>query len=145
MTVPAAILIAAGLLAGCSATTVAAVPSAPAMSASPSLAPFCASFNQLKTSVGDLRNVNPLTGGMASVTAAISTIQTNLNDFQAAAATQFGTQVTQFRTSLSSVQSAVQAATSTPSATTIASVVTSMAGVVSSYNALQTAVANRCD
>jgi len=82
---------------------------------------------------------------MASVTSAISTIQTNLNDFQAAASTQFGPQVTQFRSSLSSVQTAVQAATSTPSASTIASVVTSIAGVVSSYNALQTAVANRCD
>ena len=145
MIVPAAILVAVGLVAGCSATTVAATPSAPAMSASPSPAPFCASFNQLKASVGDLRNVNPISGGMASVTSAIGTIQTNLNDFQAAASTQFGSQVTQFKASLSSVQSAAQAATSTPSASTIASVVASIAGVVSSYNALQSAVANRCD
>jgi phage host-nuclease inhibitor protein Gam len=104
---------------------------------------FCQSYDKLKASIQTLTTLSP-NSGIAGIQGALNNIQTSLNEFTAAAQSQFGPQTTQLRTSLDSLKKAVQAATATPSSTNISAAATAAGGVVGAYTALQSAVGNRC-
>jgi uncharacterized lipoprotein NlpE involved in copper resistance len=153
--VPTAMLIVAGCASACtSAGTGTGTGAAVATGASPSSGvatstaaspePYCTAADNLKTSVGDLRKINIVGGGLAAVQQAVTNIQTNLTAFETASKSQFGTQVTELRSSLSGVQNALQAAKANTNISTLGGVVASVTGVVSSYTALQNAISSRC-
>jgi hypothetical protein len=154
--IPATALIFGGLVAGCASTGasapavaggVTASTSAPAgVTASAGAPPaYCASAARLKTSVLALSSVDILRGGLGAVQNEISTIQTNLGDFQTAAKSQFGPGVAALRTALTNLQTALSSAVSgNISASTLVSVVGDVSTVVESYTTLQTAVSARC-
>ncbi len=104
---------------------------------------FCDAANKLKASVGALGSLS-VSSGIAGLQTAIDNIQTSLNEFQAAAQSQFGPEVQQMRTALSDVQAAIRAAGASPSSSSITAIGTSAAAVVAAYTALQKAIATRC-
>jgi outer membrane murein-binding lipoprotein Lpp len=125
--VPAAVLVASGLAAGCS--------SKPA---------YCAAADQLKTSVQDLGNVNINVHDLSSVNTAVSKVQANAKTFASEAKSAYPSQTTALKTSLSGLQSAVTSAMGQPSLTSVAAVVSSAAQVKTAADNVQTAVKGKC-
>jgi len=140
-------------LAGCSNNT----PKPPGTSSSPTpmspspttasptgtsgaLPAYCEPYAKIKASIEAL---NP-NSGVAGIQTALSNIQTNLNEFAAAAHSQFGPQVTQLRSALDNLKKAVQAAAASPNPANISAATTAASGVASAYTALQQAVGNHC-
>jgi hypothetical protein len=125
---PAAVLVLAGLAAGCSS-------SKPA---------YCADASQLKTSVQDLGNININVHDLSSVSTAVSKVQTDAKKFAADAKSAYPSQTTALQNSLSSLQTAVTSAMGQPSVTTVAAVVSSVTQVKTAADNVQTAVKGAC-
>ena len=125
---PAAVLVMAGLAAGCSS-------SKPA---------YCTDASQLKTSVQDLGNVNIDVHDLSSVDTAVSKVQADAEKFAADAKSAYPSQTTALKTSLSSLQTAVKSAIGQPSLTTVAAVVSSVTQVKTAADNAQTAVKGKC-
>jgi hypothetical protein len=125
---PAAALVLATLVAGCSS-------SKPA---------YCTDASQLKTSVQDLGNVNINVHDLSSVNTAVSKVQADAKKFAADAKSAYPSQTTALKNSLSSLQAAVKSAMSQPSVTTVAAVVSSVPPVKTAADNLQSAVKGKC-
>jgi hypothetical protein len=125
---PAAVLVLATLVAGCSS-------SKPA---------YCTDASQLKTSVQDLGNVNVNVHDLSSVNTAVSKVQADASKFASDAKSAYPSQTTALKNSLSSLQTAVKSAISQPSVTTVAAVVSSVTAVKNAASTLQSAVKGAC-
>lgn len=136
-----ALLIIAGLTGCASATT-----TTPVRAAASSSAPaYCASAEKLKDSIKALGSVDVVHGGLSAVQSAVTTISKNLDDFQAAARSDFGPDVTALRTSLGNLQTALSSVVGGKAdASTLITVVGDISSVVNNYNTLQKAVSARC-
>jgi len=118
-------------------------PTASPTGTSGALPAYCESYAKLKASIQALTQLSP-NSGITGIQTALNNIQTNLNEFTAAAHSQFGPQVTQLRSALDNLKKAVQVASATPNSANISAAATAAGGVVSGYTALQTAIGNRC-
>ena len=125
---PAAVLVLAGLAAGCSS-------SKPA---------YCADADQLKTSVQDLENVNINVHDLSSVNTAVSKVQADAATFASDVKSAYPSQTTALKNSLSSLETAVKSAMSQPSVTTVAAVVSSVTQVKTAAGNVQSAVKGAC-
>jgi hypothetical protein len=126
--VPAAVLVASGLAAGCGS-------SKPA---------YCTAADQLKTSVSNLGNVDVAKNGLSSLQTALSSVQTSAQTFATDAKSEFAPQTTALRNSLSALDTAIKSAKAQPSATALAAVVSSVTQVKNSASALQSAASGKC-
>jgi hypothetical protein len=127
---PAAVVVLAlsGLAAGCGS-------SKPA---------YCTDASQLKTSVGNLGNVDVASNGLGSLQTALSQVQADAKSFAADAKSAFPSQTAALDSALSGLQTAITSAKGQPTATAATAVVSSVSQVKSSAGALQSAISGNC-
>lgn len=122
-----ALLVLATLATGCSST--------PA---------YCTDASQLKTSVGNLGNVNVAKNGLSSLKTALSKVQTNAKAFVTDAKSAFPSQTTALKNSLSGLETAITSAQGQPPLTAAATVASSVTQVKTAASNLQNAVKGNC-
>ena len=125
---PAAVLVLAGLAAGCSS-------SKPA---------YCTDADQLKTSVQDLGNITVNVNDLSSVQTAVNKVQADATKFASDAKSAYPSQTTALKNSVSGLQTAVKSAKATPSVTSVAAVGSSVTQVKTAASNLQSAVKGAC-
>jgi hypothetical protein len=125
---PAAILILAGLAAGCSS-------SKPA---------YCADAANLKTSVQNLGNVDVAKNGLSSLQTALSSVKTDAASFATNAKSAYPSQTAALNTSLSALQTAITSAKVEPPVIVATAVAPAVTQVKNSASALQSAASGKC-
>ena len=128
---PAAVLVLAGLAAGCSSNG----------SSKPA---YCTAASQLKTSVHDLGNITVNIHDLSSVNTAVSKVSSDAKTFASEAKSAYPSQTTALKNSLSALEAAIKSARGQPSLTTVAAVVSSITQVKTSAGNLQNAAAGKC-
>ena len=130
----------AALTAGCGSTSTSSS-SASSGGAKPA---YCASGQQLKTSVQDLGKPSVLAGGTSSVQGALTNVETSAKKFESQANGAFSAQTTAFRNALTGLQSALKSLHGTPSTATIKALTTQGAKLKTAATNLQSAWAAKC-
>ena len=125
---PAAVLILAGLAAGCSS-------SKPA---------YCTDAANLKTSVQNLGNADVAKNGLSSLQTALSSVKTNAASFATDAKSAYPSQTAALTSSLSALQTAITSAKGQPPVTAAAAVASAVTQVKNSASALQDAASGKC-
>ncbi|TVY99682.1 hypothetical protein EAS64_41245 [Trebonia kvetii] len=125
---PAAVLILAGLAAGCSS-------SKPA---------YCTDAANLKTSVQNLDNVDVAKNGLSSLQTALNSVKTNAASFSANAKSAYPSQTAALNTSLTALQTAITSAKGQSRVTAARAVAPAVTQVKNSANALQSAASGKC-
>ena len=123
-----ALLVLATLATGCSSSTPA----------------YCTDASQLKTSVGNLGNVDVAKNGLSSLKTALSKVQTNAKAFATDAKSAFPSQTTALKNSLSGLETAITSAQGQPPLTAAATVASSVTRVKTAASNLQNAVKGNC-
>ena len=105
---------------------------------------YCTDASQLKTSVGNLGNVNVAKNGLSSLKTALSKVQTNAKAFATDAKSAFPSQTTALKNSLSGLETAITSAQGQPPLTAAATVASSVTRVKTAASNLQNAVKGNC-
>lgn len=139
---------AVAFLAACnssSTTTSTATSNGAGGAASASAKPaVCATVNDLKASLADLKNVNIRQNGTSAVSDQLTKIQQELQKLKTDAHGQYATQIDALTTALSGLSASISAAGSHLDTTTLTALASSVASVVSAGTNLVTTVSNTC-
>ena len=105
---------------------------------------YCTDAANLKTSVGNLGNVDVATNGLSSLQTALSSVQTSASALTTDAKSAFPSQTAALNTAVSGLATAITSAKGQSPATAATTVVPAVAQVKNSASALQGAVSGNC-
>lgn len=126
---PAAVLVMAGLAAGCGS----------------SKPDYCKAGDQLKTSVQNLGNVDVANNGLDSLTTALSSVKSDASTFATEAKSEYAPQTTALQQSLTGLDTAVKAAQGQPlTAASTQAITSSLTQVKTAATDLQNAISGKC-
>lgn len=104
----------------------------------------CSSFDSLKASVEDLKDVNIDKNALTKLQESFSEVQSDLSKVKSDAKAEFGDDVDAVEQAASSVGSSLDAAVASPSGETVAAVGTAVRSLGTSLTALEDALKNTC-